>query len=145
MSMRSDLPTKMKEAMKARDQVRLDTIRFILSAAKNAEIDLKHEMTDDEFMSMLKKEVKTRSEAIEQFKQGGRQDLIAEEEPKLAIIKELLPAEMSDEDLEAIVRSALDKVEDKSNFGLVMKAVMADVKGNADGKRVSAAVKKVLG
>lgn len=144
MSLRSNLPTLMKEAMKAHDQLRLDTIRFILSQAKNAEIDLKHEMTDNEFLAMLKKEVKNRSEAIEQFQQGGREDLVAEETAKLNIIKEFLPAEMSDADLDLAVQKVLAGVADTSNFGLVMKAVMAEVK-NVDGKRVSAAVKKALG
>lgn len=144
MSLRSNLPNLMKDAMRARDQVRLDTIRFVMSQAKNLEIDLKHELTDEEFLAMLKKEVKNRSEAIEQFKTGGREDLVAEEEAKLIVIKEFLPAEMSDADLDAVVQSALSKIEDKSNFGLVMKAVMAEVKGQADGKRVSASIKKAL-
>jgi uncharacterized protein YqeY len=144
MSLRAQLPTMMKDAMKARDQVRLDTIRFILSQAKNAEIDLKHEMNDEEFLTLLKKEVKNRTEAIEQFKAGGREDIVVEEEAKLKIIREFLPAEMSDADLDIIVKKVLDATPDKSNFGLVMKAVMAEVKGQADGKRVSEAVKRNL-
>lgn len=143
--MRSQLPTLLKEAMKARDQVKLDTIRFVLAQAKNLEIDLKRELNDDEFITLLKKEVKNRVEAIEQFKAGGRQDIVTEEEAKLEVIKGFLPAEMSDEDLKSVVEKTLATIEDKSNFGLVMKAVMAEVKGKADGKRVSAAVKSVLG
>lgn len=145
MSLRSQLPTLLKEAMKARDTIKLDTIRFILSQAKNLEIDLKRELNDEEFMTLLKKEVKNRLEAIEQFKTGGREDIVSEEEAKLDVIKAFLPAEMSDEDLHTAVKKVVDSIEDKSNFGLVMKAVMAEVKGKADGKRVSTAVKAVLG
>lgn len=144
MSLRQQLPTMMKDAMKARDQVRLDTIRFIMAQAKNAEIDLKREMTDEELMTLLKREVKNRAEAIEQFKTGGREDIVAEEEAKLAVIKEMLPAEMSDDELDAVVQKVAAEATDKS-FGLVMKSVMAQVKGQADGKRVSEAVKKALG
>lgn len=144
MSLRSNLPNLMKAAMRARDQVRLDTIRFVMSQAKNLEIDLKRELTDEEFITLLKKEVKNRTEAIEQFQAGGREDIVAEEEAKLKVIQEFLPAEMSEADLDAIVQKAVSSVEDKSNFGLVMKAVMAEVKGQADGKRVTAAVKKAL-
>ncbi|MEO8581348.1 MAG: GatB/YqeY domain-containing protein [Patescibacteria group bacterium] len=144
MSLRSNLPNLMKDAMRARDQVRLDTIRFVMSQMKNAEIDLKREMTDDEFIALLKKELKNRKEAIEQFKTGGREDIVVEEEAKLKVIQEFLPAEMSDADLQVAVENALKNVTDKSNFGLVMKAVMAEVKGQADGKRVTEAVKTAL-
>lgn len=144
MSLRSQLPTMMKNAMKARDQVRLDTIRFIMSQAKNLEIDLKRELNDDEFIALLKKEMKNRLEAIEQFKAGGRDEIVAEEEAKLIVIKEFLPAEMSDEELSAIVENTVNEAEDKS-FGKVMQAVMAQVKGQADGKRVTQMVKAKLG
>ena len=145
MSIRSNLPNMIKDAMRARDQIRLDTIRFVMSQAKNLEIDLKRELNDDEFISLLKKEVKNRNEAIEQFRTGGREDIVLEEEAKVKIIQEFLPAEMNDEDLHSIVKKVVDATEDKSNFGLVMKAVMAEVKGKADGKRVTAAVKNALG
>ncbi len=144
MSLRSNLINLMKDAMRAHDQVRLDTIRFLMAQAKNLEIDLKRELNDDEFVALVKKEVKNRAEAIEQFKAGGREDLVSEETAKLEVVKEFLPAQMSDEDLEAIVRKVVSTLSDTSNFGLVMKAVMAEVKDQADGKRVGAAVKNVL-
>lgn len=144
MSLRLTLTTEMKNAMKARDQVKLDTVRFVLSQIKNAEIDLHREMTDEEIINLMKKEVKNRKEAIDQFKQGGRMDLVDEEEAKLVIIQQFLPAEMSDEELEKIVQQVVDAAEDKS-FGSVMKVAMTELKGKADGSRISAAVKKLLG
>lgn len=144
MSLRLTLTTEMKNAMKARDQIKLDTVRFVLSQIKNAEIDLHREMTDEEIINLMKKEVKNRKEAIDQFKQGGRMDLVDEEEAKLVIIQQFLPAEMSDEELEKIVQQVVDAAEDKS-FGSVMKVAMTELKGKADGSRISAAVKKLLG
>lgn len=142
-TLRSQLTDMMKSAMKARDQVRLDTVRFVLSQIKNVEIDLKREMNDSEIIALLKKEVKNRKEAIEQFAQGARQDLVDEETGKLKIIEEFLPAEMSDVDLEKIVQEVVNSSPVKE-FGKVMKDVMAKVKGQADGSRVSAMVKKLM-
>lgn len=142
-SLRSQLTDMMKTAMKARDQVRLDSVRFVLSQIKNAEIDLHREMNDEEVIQLLKKEVKNRKEAIEQFIQGGRQEIVDEETAKLNVIKEFLPAEMSDEELQNIVQEVVDSI-GNSEFGQVMKAIMAKVNGQADGKRVSEFVKKAL-
>ncbi len=144
MSLRQTLTDQMKTAMKARDQVRLDTIRFVLSQIKNQEIDLKREMNDEEVLKLLKKEVKNRQEAIEQFRQGGRDTIVDEELAKVEIIQEFLPAEMSDQELRAIVEKVVGLAEGK-NFGKIMSAVMAEVQGQADGGRVSKTVKEVLG
>ncbi len=142
-TLRSQLTEMMKNAMRARDQVRLDTVRFMLSQIKNVEIDLKREMTDEEIISLLKKEVKNRKEAMDQFLAGGRQDLVDEETGKLAIIQEFLPAEMSDEELQKIVQEVVDSNQGKE-FGLIMREVMAKVKGQADGSRVSGMVKVLV-
>lgn len=144
MSLRQTLTDQMKTAMKARDQVRLDTIRFVLSQIKNQEIDLKREMNDEEVLKLLKKEVKNRQEAIEQFRQGGRDTIVDEELAKVEIIQEFLPAEMSDQELRTIIEKVVSLAEDK-NFGKIMSAVMAEVQGQADGGRVSKTVKEVLG
>lgn len=143
MSLRHQLTEDMKSAMRARDQIRLDTVRFVLSQVKNAEIDLKREMTDEEIIKLLKKEVKNRQEAIEQYRQGGRDEIVAEEEAKLEVITAYLPAEMSDEDLRKIVEKHVALSEDK-NFGKIIGSVMADVQGQADGGRVSQMIKQVL-
>lgn len=144
MSLRQTLTDQMKTAMKARDQVRLDTVRFVLSQIKNQEIDLKREMNDEEVLKLLKKEVKNRQEAIEQFRQGGRDTIVNEELAKVEIIQEFLPAEMSDQELRTIVEKVVGLAEDK-NVGKIMSAVMAEVQGQADGGRVSKTVKEVLG
>lgn len=142
-TLRSQLTEMMKNAMRARDQIRLDTVRFVLSQIKNAEIDLHREMNDEEVITLLKKEVKNRKEAIDQFAQGGRQDLVDEETAKLKVIEEFLPAQMSDEELQKVVQEVVEANPGKE-FGLIMKEVMARVKGQADGSRVSGMVKVVV-
>lgn len=144
MSLRLQLTDHMKNAMRARDQVRLDTIRFVLSQIKNAEIDLKREMTDEEILKLMKKEVKNRQEAIEQFRDGGRDEMVEDEIAKVEIIQEFLPAEMTDQDLRVIVEKVVSLAEDK-NFGKVMPLVMAEVNGRADGGRVSKMLREMLG
>ena len=142
-NLRSQLTEMMKNAMRARDQIRLDTVRFVLSQIKNVEIDLKREMNDSEVITLLKKEVKNRKEAMEQLVQAARQDLVDEETAKLKVIEEFLPAEMSDEDLQKIVQEVIDASPVKE-FGQVMREVMAKVKGQADGSRVSGMVKVLV-
>lgn len=142
-TLRSQLTEMMKNAMRARDQIRLDTVRFVLSQIKNAEIDLHREMNDEEVITLLKKEVKNRKEAIDQFAKGGRQDLVDEETAKLKVIEEFLPAQMSDEELQKVVQEVVEANPGKE-FGLIMKEVMARVKGQADGSRVSGMVKVVV-
>jgi len=143
MSLRTQLPEMIKTAMKARDQVRLDTIRFVYSQAKNQEIDLKRELNDEELITLMKREIKNRQEAIEQFRTAGRDEIVREEEVKLAIIQEMAPAEISDDEIQEAVKRIADTIEDKS-FGSVMRAVMTELKGKADGKRISEAVKQLI-
>lgn len=140
MSIRQQLLDQMKDAMKARDAIRLNTIRFVISQAKNAEIDLKREMTDEELIKLMQKEVKNRAEAIEQFQSAGRTELVEEEQAKLEVIKSFLPAEMPDEELEKIVDDVVTE-HPNAQFGELMREVMTKVKGQASGSRVSALLK----
>lgn len=144
MSLRQQLTEEMKNAMRAKDQTKLDTVRFVLAQIKNAEIDLHREMNDEEIITLMKKEVKNRKDAIEQFRQAGRNELVTDEENKLAVIHSFLPAEMSDAELSNIVERVVSE-NTGENFGQIMQKVMAEVKGMADGGRVSAMVKNKLG
>lgn len=141
MSSRSDLPEKIKNAMRSRDQLTLDTLRFLLSLAKNAEIDLKRELSEEEFQQLLSREVKNRQDAIEQFQLAGRDDIVSQEESKLEIIRAMLPAQLSDEEIERVVNQVVASQDDHS-FAALMKAVMVELKGKADGKRISKIVRK---
>lgn len=133
-------------AFKAHDQARVDVLRLVKAAIKNAEIHLrKHELTDAEATAVLMKEAKQRKESIAMYRQGNRPELAAIEEAELATISAYLPAQMDEAELSAIVSSVIAELKPTpKDFGKVMSAVMAKVKGRADGQRVSAAVKTFL-
>lgn len=140
---RQQIIEDMKIAMKAHDALKLGVLRFMLSEIKNREIDAKHELTDEEVISLLRTEVKRRNEAILQFKQGNRLDLAEQEEKELVIINTFLPAQMDHQAVEAIV-SKVVAATDSKDFGQVMRAVMQELKGQADGKVVSELVRAKL-
>ena len=138
--------TKLKSGltayMKAKDMEKLNVVRGILNEINIR--DMKNiKINDEEIVKVLRSELKKRKESIESFEKGNRQDLIDKEKREIAVIEQYLPAEMSDEELLAKVKEAADKSEDKS-FGAVMKAAIAAVNGQADGKRISEAVKKTI-
>lgn len=141
--LREQIMDGVKVAMKARDVNRLSVLRYMMSEIKNREIDAKHELSDEEVVELLRREVKRRSEAIDQFESGGRSDLANQEKSELAIIETFLPQLMTKEQVETIVDNVLAGSETK-DFGSVMKSVMQEIKGKADGKLVSEVVKTKL-
>ncbi|OGV92668.1 hypothetical protein A3B57_01165 [Microgenomates group bacterium RIFCSPLOWO2_01_FULL_47_10] len=140
--LREQIQTGIKEAMKARDSVRLDALRFVWSRAKELEIDKHAELIDEEIQTLVTKEVKTRKEAIEQFKNAGRTDLVEAEEKKLTVLMELMPVQMSEIEIAKVVDEVISG--GANNIGAVMGQVMARVKGKADGGMVSAVVRQKL-
>ncbi|MDR3253564.1 MAG: GatB/YqeY domain-containing protein [Endomicrobium sp.] len=129
--------------MKNKDIEKLNVVRGILNEINIR--DLKNiKITDEEIIKVLRSEIKKRKESIESFEKGSRQDLIDKEIKEITVIEQYLPAEISDEELFNKVKSVADASSDK-NFGSVMKAAIAALNGQADGKRISAAVKKALG
>lgn len=141
---KEQIQSQLKEAMKARDSVKLETLRFLLSELKYAEIALQHELTEEEELQVLSKEVKKRTDAVQLFNDSGRDQLVTEEEAKLVFIRSFLPAQLSAQELEVIVDDVIADVPDHS-FGSVMKEVVARTKGRADGKTISSLVKAKLG
>lgn len=133
----------MKVAMRARNAVELETLRYLLSQIKYSEIDKKRELTDDEAISVLSNEVKKRREAIKLFTESGRNELVTEEEEKLKVITSLLPEQMSRSEVEKIVDEVIAKVGNE-NMGVVMKELMPLVRGKADGTMVSEIVKSKI-
>jgi len=140
---RQQLYDDMKKAMLARDSERLGVLRFIISDIKNREIDAKHELSDEEVLELLRRETKRRNEAVIQYTQGGRVDIVETEKKELAIIEAYLPALMGRTAVEAAVQKVLATLPSK-DFGQVMRAVMQELKGQADGKMVSEVVKNSL-
>jgi hypothetical protein len=140
---RQQIIDDMKTAMKAHETLRLGVLRFMLSEIKNREIDLKHELIDEEIVDLLRKEVKRRNEAITQFKQGNRVDIAEQEEKELIVINAFLPIPMNNTAVEEVVTKVIASTESK-DFGQVMRAVMLELKGQADGKIVSELVRAKL-
>ncbi len=143
-ALKNQLVEDMKTAMRARDVLKLGVIRFVLSEIKNFEID-NGEQDDAGVQKIIAREVKKVKEAMIDFERGGRQDLVTEETAKVAVMESYLPAQMSDAELEAAVNKVMSNLAGEKNFGVIMKAVMAETQGQADGKKVSEMVKKVLG
>ena len=136
----------LKEAMKSGNADKVGVLRMLSSALKNRAIEKGKDavLTDDETMQVLTREAKKRKESIEAFEKGGRPDLAEKEKAELGLIEAYLPKQMSREEVVAAVEKVLAGLADKSNQGLVMKAVMQELKGKADGKMISGVVKEKL-
>lgn len=147
MSLSEQIMSDMKEAMKARDKVRLNTVRMIKSALMNEKIKAGHDLTAEEELTVLSREKKQREESIDEFTKADRKDLADETKQELAIVESYLPKQMTEEELNQAVSSAIAEVnaQGKSDFGKVMKVLMPKIKGKADGKAASNAVRKQLG
>jgi uncharacterized protein YqeY len=146
MSLVEQLNDAMKEAMKAKDALRLSTIRLIRSAVKNREIEVRGELDDAAVIEVLSSLVKQRRESAQVYRDNNRPELAEKEEAELRILQEFLPAQLSEEELVALIDAAIAEVGASSprDMGKVMKVVSARTKGRADGKRVSELVKERL-
>jgi len=136
----------MKAAMKARDSETRDAIRYVLSAVKNAEIEKRGELTEEEELKLIRSQVKQRQDSIEQFRAGGRDDLADKEESQVKILERYLPQQMSDEELEAFVREGIAEsgAESPKDMGKVMGLLTPRAEGRVDGRRLSTAVRNAL-
>jgi uncharacterized protein YqeY len=145
-SLRSQLETDMKAAMRARDNEKRDAIRYVLSAVKNAEIDKRAELTPDEEVKLIRSQVKQRQDSIEQFRSGGREDLAAKEESQVTILEKYLPQQMSDEELREFVKQGIAEIgaEGPKDMGKVMGTLNPRTGGRVDGKRLSSVVRDAL-
>ena len=133
-------------ATKAQDKVRLSAIRMMKTAIHNREIDLKRKMNETEFLQLLSSMVKQRKDSIDQFKKGGREDLVNKEEAELKVIQEFMPDQMSEEDIDKEIGKAISEVGAVGikDMGKVMKILMPKLTGKADGKMVGEKVKEKL-
>lgn len=140
--LKEKLSQDLKDAMKAAEAQKRDVLRMLVSAVKNKEIEKRTELTDEQVMDVIASEVKKRKDSIAQFTAGGRPELAAKEEDEIKVLATYLPEQMGDEELKKIVT---ETVSGMTNVGEAMKAVMAKVKGKADGALVSKLVKDALG
>ena len=143
------IQTDLDSAMKSKDAVRLSTLRLLKAPIIKFEEGGREKGggTDGDVLAITGKEMKQRRDSIDAFRKGGREDLAAKEEAEMKILQSYLPAQMSDDELRAVVKEvvATTGAVSKADFGKVMGAVMARVKGKADGQAVSRAVGEMLG
>lgn len=141
------IQAELPEAMRGGDTRRRDILRLLIAAFNNARIALGHELSDDEAIQTLQREAKQRRESIEQFAAGGRQDLVDHEQEELDLILSYLPADLTDEELRAMVQDAVAQsgATSAKDLGKVMGPLMKRVGGRADGTRVNAMVREALG
>ena len=145
-SILSQLDNAIKEAMKARDTARLETVRGIKTSVKNKEIELIRPVTEVEFYGLLNTMVKQRRDSIEQFKKGGRDDLADKEAGELKIIETFLPQALSPEEVNHLISDAISaaKATGPKDMGAVMKLLKDQTAGRVDGKELSELVRSRL-
>ncbi len=150
MSIQLEIKDQMKEAMKAKDTVKLGVVRGLVSAFTNELVKLgkmpQDELSDEDALNVIRRAVKQRKDSIEQFVAGGRPELAEDEKAELAILETYLPAMMSKEDVLTIAKVKMTEMGavDKSKAGMFMGALMKDLKGKADGYTVKAVVDELL-
>jgi uncharacterized protein YqeY len=147
MEIREQIMADVKDAMRSKDQLKLNTLRFLQAAVKNREIEMRPDpITADEVMGVLKKLVKQRKESIEQYQNGGRQDLADQEAAELKVLEGYLPAQMGREQIEKVVTEVIAALGAKTvkDMGPVMKEVISRTAGTADNKTVSEVIKLKL-
>lgn len=140
------LTAQIKEALKGGDRIRLATLRLLAAAVKNREVELGHELTENELMEVAGREVKRRKEAAEAFDGGGRPELAEKERAEQAILETYLPEQLSDQDLERVIDQAIaaSGAAGPGDVGKVIGHVMAAHKGRVDGGAVNRMVRERL-
>lgn len=148
MSLKERLTEDMKQAMKDKEtgKLRLSVIRMVRANIKNVEIDSKQELSDDEVLDVVSKEVKMRRDSMEEFKKGNRLDLVENLELEIEVLMKYLPEQLSEAEVRTLVEQAVveAKAVSPKDMGKVMAVLMPKVKGRADGKLVNTIVREML-
>lgn len=147
MSLFENIQKELIVALKAHDTVKVDTLRFLISAIKKFDMDTylpgsDKSLTEEDVMKVIQKQVKTHKESVEAFTKGNRPDLAEKEQKELDILLAYVPKELTDGEIEQLVNDAI--AHGGTQFGLIMASVMKRVAGRADGQRVSAVVKRLI-
>ena len=146
MTLSERLEAAMRDAMRARDEMRTQTLRMAMAAAHNQKIAKGRDLSDDEVVDVLTKQVKQRRESIAMYRDAGRDDRAAAEESEAAILAEFLPEQLGEPEIEALARAAIADTgaAGPSDLGRVMGALSPQTKGRADGRVVSDVVRRLL-
>ena len=146
MSLKDKLMEEFKSSMRSKDTIRKNTVTMVRAAIKQREVDERIELGDEEVLEIISKQLKEKKMAIEEFRKRNRQDLVDLTEAEMSILLEYLPKQLSEEEVEQIVRETIDEIGATSlkEIGIIMKTVMPKVKGRADGNMINQAVRKIL-
>lgn len=146
MTLQEQLRADLEAALREQDQVRKSAIRMAIAALKNARVAKNADLTEDEMMAALDKEVKQRRNAMAEFERAGRQDLVASESAELAVLEAYLPEPLSEDEIAALARQLIEETGANSlgQMGQVMGKLMPRVRGRADGRQVSQIVRELL-
>ena len=144
--LKQKLNDDLKDAMRSGDKVKRSVVRLLLSAIHNVEIARQADLEDADIFGVIAKEIRMRQESIEAFKQGSRQDLVAQEEAELAILQEYLPEQMTREEVVEAARKVIAEVgaQGAGDKGKVMPKLIAQLKSRADGREINAVVSELL-
>jgi len=146
MNLNQQIKSDIKDAMRAKDTLKRDTLRNIQAAVKQIEVDERREVTDTDLETIMMKYLKQREDAKTQFADAGRDDLVAKENAEIAIVKAYLPEPMDDIELESVLKEVITSVgaESMKDMGKVMGAAKGTIGSRADGGRINVMVKKLL-
>lgn len=144
--MRERILEDLKKAMKEQNKKELSVIRMLKGAMQMEELNKKSELTDDEVIALIAKQIKTRKESIEEFKKGNREDLISETEEEINILNKYMPEQLSEEEILVVINEAFDKINPSSikDMGKIMSEVNPKLRGRADMGYVSKIIKDKL-
>ena len=147
MTLRETINQDVKNAMKAKETKKRDALRLLTSAFKQIEVDERKDLTDDDVIKIIQKQVKSRNDAATQYKDAGRDDLMQIELDEIAIYEPYLPAQLNDDELSKTLSEIIAKVGASSmkDIGKVMGTASKALAGKADGKRINLSVKDLLG
>lgn len=147
MSLKEQIKSDIKDAMRAKEIVKRDTLRNLQAAIKQIEVDERRDVTDSDVEGIMMKYLKQREDAKAQFSEAGRDDLVAKEDAEIAVVKSYLPEPMDDTELESVLKEVIATVnaESMKDMGKVMGAAKSSIGSRADGGRINQMVKKLLG
>ncbi len=147
MGLKEEIMEDFKTAMKEKDKDKLSTLKLLKSSLRNKEIEEGGELKEEDVRALLAKEAKQRKDSIQQYEEGGREDLADKEKQELEIIQSYLPERLADEELEELIDEVIEEIgaRDMSDMGQVMGKIMPEVRGRADGSKVQELVQEKLG
>jgi uncharacterized protein YqeY len=139
MSLKKRLMEDLKTSMKNKDKIKKNAVTLIRSSIKQQEVDTRKDLNDDDIIDIISKQIKQKKNSIEDFRKGNREDLIELTKQEISILETYMPEQLSDDELEDIVKKAVEETEAKTkrDIGKVMSKVMPLVKGRADGNQVN--------